>query len=103
MESSEVEIKKDRFYSIQIIEKTFRSHLIEWSATALTIVGSVFNSNLLGIDKFNSYYYSFYLFFIANLLWVSFGFKHKHWGVFTTFSLLGIVNILAILKNLGII
>ncbi len=95
--------KRSRYYTIQIIEKNLKSHLVEWGATTLTVIGSILNANLLGIQSFNTYSTSFYVFLAGNLLWISFALKHKHWGVFTTFSIIGMINFLAILKNLSLI
>lgn len=91
---------KKKYHTIHIIEKSIKSHIIEWSATFLTVLGSIMNANLLGIESFDTFYYSFYLFSISNILWIFFALKHRHWGVFTTFAILGIVNVLAIVKNL---
>lgn len=94
---------KGLFYSVQIIEKSLIHHVIEWVATILSALGAIFNSNLFGIQAFNTYVTSFYFWFVADVLWVIFAWKHKHWGVFTTFLVFGIINGLAILKNLGIL
>jgi hypothetical protein len=96
-------VKKGRFYSVQIIEKTLRHHVIEWVATLLSAIGAILNSNLFNLTSFNTFQTSFYFWFVADILWISFAYKHKHWGVFTTFVIFGIINFLAILKNLGII
>ncbi len=95
--------KKGMFYSVKIIEKSLIHHVIEWVATILSVVASVLNSNLFNITSIDSYATSFYVFFGADLLWIAFAWKHKHWGVFTTFVLFGIVNLLAILRHLGIL
>lgn len=67
-------VKKERFYSRHVIEKSLRHHIIEWSATALSIFGAVLNANKLIAG--------FYVWSIANILWLSFSWKHKHWGLF---------------------
>ena len=94
---------RDRFHTVHVIEKSLVHHVIEWVATLLSALGAIFNSNIFGITSFNSYFFSFYVWFIADILWISFALKHKHWGVFTTFLIFGIINILAILKNLSIL
>ena len=94
--------KKDNFYSVHVIEKSLRHHVIEWIATVLSALGAILNANIFGITSFNTYTTSFYIWFIANMLWISFALKHKHWGVFTTFSIYELINFLAILKNLGV-
>jgi hypothetical protein len=95
--------KKGRIDTIHIIQKSFRHHLIEWVATIFTVIGTILNANIFNINSFDTYSVSFYSFFFGNLLWISFAWKHKHWGVFTTFFLLGILNFTAILKVNGII
>lgn len=95
--------RKNRFYTIHVIEKSFRHHLIEWVATILSAIGIILNSNIFNITSFNTYFASFYVWFVANIFWISFALKHKHWGVFATFSIYSVINVLAILKNLGIL
>ncbi|MEI6732269.1 MAG: hypothetical protein WCK90_06350, partial [archaeon] len=92
--------KKGLFYSVQVIEKSLIHHVIEWVATILSALGAIFNSNLFGIQAFDAYTNSFYCWFVADILWIIFALKHKHWGIFTTFLIFGIINGLAILKNL---
>ena len=55
------------------IEKELRHHIIEWTATILSIIGAVLNAQLN--------IYGFYFFSIANLFWMSFSVKHKHYGL----------------------
>ena len=94
--------KKNRFYTRHVIEKSLRHHVIEWIATILSITAALMNTNIVGIKMFDAYSVSFFIYFIADFLWISFALKHKHWGVFTTFVLFGIINFLKILSILGI-
>jgi len=58
-----------------VIEKEFRHHVIEWSATALSITGALLVSlNLL---------WGYYVWIVANILWMAFAWKHKHHGLLT--------------------
>ncbi len=72
------------------IEKELRHHIVEWSATLLSLIGAVVNANK-GIS-------GFYIWSVANLLWISFAIKHKHWGllvmniVFLCINIFGIIN-----------
>lgn len=91
------------FKTVHVIEKNIYHHILEWVATILSALGAIFNSNIFGITGFNTYITSFYFWFVADIMWIYFGFKHKHWGVFTTFLIFGIINFIAILKNAGII
>ena len=93
--------KKGLFYTVHVIEKTLIHHVIEWVATTLSAIGAILNSNIFNIQLFNTYFASFYIYFIADLLWIAFAWKHRHWGVFVTFTVFGIINFFAILKNLG--
>jgi len=95
--------KKGKWHTLHIIEKTLIHHVIEWVATALSALGIILNSNIFGITIFNTYVLSFYVWVIANIFWIFFAWKHKHWGVFATFTIYAIINTLAILKNLGIL
>ena len=94
--------KKGMFYTVHVIEKSLIHHVIEWVATLFSVFGSLFNANLLGITAFNTYTSSFYLWFVGDILWIMFAIKHKHWSVLVTFSIFAIINLLAIIKNLGI-
>lgn len=93
--------KNGKFHTIQVIEKTLVHHVVEWTATLLSAIGAILNSNIFGIISFDTYVTSFYVWFLGNLLWIYFGWKHRHWGVFATFTIYAIINTLAILKNLG--
>ena len=91
--------EQGRFFRRYTIEKSLRHHIIEWLATCLTIIGSILNSNLLNIHAFNAFALSFYIWCAGDIVWVLFALKHRHWGVFSTFALLGVINIFAILKT----
>jgi len=91
-----------KWHTIHTIEKTLKDHVVEWVATVLSATAAILNSNIFGIDSFNTYFASFFVFFVADILWVGFSWKHKHWGVFVTFAVFGVINGLAILKNFGI-
>ncbi len=66
--------KKYRFHTIHIIEKNLKDHIIEWSATVLSLLGAIYNT-FLRIE-------GFYIWIIANALWMLFSVKYKHWGLF---------------------
>lgn len=62
-----------RFTTIYTIEKKLRHHIVEWLATALSVTGAIVNANKeVG---------GFYIWSVANLLWMYFGWKFKHWGL----------------------
>ncbi len=86
--------KHSRFHKKYVIEKELRHHAIEWGATVLSIAGAILNAKLI-IDGF---YASFYIWSAANILWLSFAFKHKHWGFFLTSLIYLIINAFAIIK-----
>lgn len=94
--------KRGRFDTAVTIQKSLRHHVIEWVATILSVCAAVLNTNILEISFFNTYNSSFFIYFVADLLWISFALKHKHWGVFTTFTLFGIINGLKILSIFGL-
>lgn len=94
---------KGMFYSVQVIEKSLIHHVNEWIATTLSVIAAILNTNLFNITSFNTYVTSFYFFFVADILWIFFAIKHRHWGVFITFLLFGVVNGIAILRHLGIL
>lgn len=67
-------VRKENFTSVHIIEKQLRHHILEWSATALSLLGAVYNT-FLRIE-------GFYIWIVANLLWMLFSVKYRHWGLF---------------------
>ena len=66
-------VEKGLFYRRYTIEKSLRHHIVEWVATAFSLIGAVLNS-LLNI-------YGFYLFIVGNIFWMSFAWKHRHYGL----------------------
>lgn len=64
---------KSKFYTRHVIEKELKHHILEWSATVLSVAGAILNAN-----KFIA---GFYVWSLANLLWIFFGIKYKHWGL----------------------
>lgn len=97
--SNQARKKQSKFRTIHVIEKDLKHHLIEWAATALTVLGALLNANILRIGSLAGFALSFHLWAIANLLWIFFAIKHRHWGVLTTFSILLIVNLWSIVQN----
>jgi nicotinamide riboside transporter PnuC len=65
--------KRDKFTTIHVIEKGLKEHIIEWSATLLSIFGAILNvfKQIEG----------FYVWTVASLLWIWFAWKHKHYGL----------------------
>lgn len=82
--------KKGRFYSVHVIEKTLIHHLIEWSATILSIIG-VFLINLQNLN-------GLYLWIPANILWIAFSWKHKHYGLLVLSCAYLIINIIGLIN-----
>lgn len=81
---------KKRFYTKHIIEKSLKHHIVEWSAAVLSVIGAILNaSKLIG---------GFYIWGIANILWIWFSFKYKHYGllvmnlIFLAINIYGIIN-----------
>lgn len=91
--------RKNKFHTVYVVEKELKDHLVEWVATALTIFGAAFNANLVRLGELNGYAISFHFWSAANLLWIAFALKHRHWGVLVTFGILLIVNVWSIVQN----
>jgi hypothetical protein len=72
------------------IEKEFRHHVVEWSATFLSLVGAILNANKL--------ISCFYVWSLANILWMGFAIKHRHWGLLIMNLVFLGINIFAIFK-----
>ncbi len=87
------------FPQIYVIEKELRDHVVEWTATVLSVIGAIFNAGLLTIGGLYGFGTSFYIWSVSNVLWIAFAVKHRHWGVFVTFFIFLLINILAIWKN----
>jgi nicotinamide riboside transporter PnuC len=84
------QIKKERFTTVHVIEKKLRHHVIEWVATFMSLTGALMIANLMKDG--------YYIWIVANILWVSFSWKHKHYGLlFLSVSYL-IINIIGLIK-----
>jgi len=82
--------KKGRFTTIHVIEKKFIHHVIEWVATALSIIGVL----LVNLQNLNG----LYIWIVANVLWISFAWKHKHWGLLVLAGSYLIINIIGLIN-----
>ena len=63
--------------------------LLEWIATCLSITGASLNAFHLKEG--------FYVWIIANILWVTVGVKTKHYGLAVTFMVYSIISAIGIL------
>lgn len=72
------------------IEKKVHHHIIEWVATALSILGVL----LVNFRHFEG----LYIWIVANVLWISFAWKHKHHGLLVLSSSYLVINILGLLN-----
>ncbi|MEK6881233.1 MAG: nicotinamide mononucleotide transporter [Nanoarchaeota archaeon] len=72
------------------IEKKLRHHVIEWSASVLSIIGALFISL--------QYFQGYYIWIVANILWMIFAFKHKHYGLLTMAISYFIINLIGIMR-----
>ncbi len=70
------------------MKKEAKQKAVEWSAAALSITGAILNALLIKEG--------FYLWGIANVLWMVFAFKNKHWGMFVTFLVYLMINLIGI-------
>lgn len=82
--------KKGMFHTVHVIEKNFIHHAIEWIATVLSIIGVLFVNlqNLNGL----------FIWIVANILWISFATKHKHYGLLVLACSYLVINIIGILN-----
>ena len=64
---------KPLFYRKYTIEKSLAHHIIEWLATAGSLTGALMVARHIRSG------YGVWL--IANILWIFFAAKHKHWGL----------------------
>ena len=62
---------------------------LEWIATLLSVTGAVLNAFLIKEG--------FYIWGVANFIWISVGLKHKMYGMALTFSVFLIINIIGII------
>ena len=89
MKKEKVE-KKGLFNTVHVIEKKFIHHAVEWIATVLSIIGVLFVNlqNLNGL----------FIWVVANVLWISFAWKHKHHGLLVLAISYLIINIIGIIN-----
>ena len=66
-------VKRGKFYTRHVIEKDLRHHILEWIATAMSLVGVFLVAQQMRVG--------FGIWFFANILWVWFSYKHKHYGL----------------------
>jgi len=86
--------KKDPFYQVHKIENDFKSHAIEWSATTLSLVGAVLNAKQLIAG--------FIFWIVANVLWILFAYKNRHWGLLFMNFIFMLINLFGIYTWLGL-
>lgn len=72
-EEEKMKKKKSIFNKIYTIEKNIKDHLVEWGATFLSVFGAILNAN--------QFIQGFYVWSVANILWIIFGIKYKHYGL----------------------
>ena len=77
-----------KFTKTYTIKKELRHHVIEWAATAFGAIGAILNAQLN--------IFGFYLFIVGDILWMSFAYKHRHWGLFVLNIVYLILNIYGI-------
>lgn len=82
--------KKERFRTVHVIEKRLRHHVIEWLATFLSLAGALMIANLIKEG--------YYVWILANILWVSFSWKHKHYGLLFLSASYLVINIIGIIN-----
>ncbi len=81
---------KGLYYKAYRIEKSLIHHVIEWCATVLSLLGAL----LIAFKSWQGYP----IWVVANVLWVSFSWKHKHYGLlFLSVSYL-VINIIGLIK-----
>ncbi len=61
----------------------------EWTATILSIFGAILNAFLIKEG--------FYIWGVANFIWIVFGIKNKHYGMALTFFVFLVINIIGLL------
>jgi nicotinamide riboside transporter PnuC len=72
------------------IEKKLKHHVIEWVATFLSIFGAL----LVSLKFFEGYY----IWIVANILWMIFAFRYKHYGLLTLSISYFIINCIGIIR-----
>lgn len=85
-----IKIPKTKCGTICVIEKKLHHHIIEWLATLGSITGALFISL--------QYFHGYYVWVVANLLWMFFAIKHKHYGLLTLSVAYFIINLVGIVK-----
>lgn len=81
---------KGFFSTVHVIEKSFIHHAVEWIATILSITGVL----LVNLQNLNG----LYIWIVANVLWISFAWKHKHYGLLILACSYLIINIIGLLN-----
>lgn len=77
------------------IEKKPHHNAIEWIATVFSICGAL----MVALQHFQGYY----IWVTANVLWVIFAYKYRHYGLLTLSISYLVINIIGIIKwELGI-
>ncbi len=79
---------KHRWYCKYTIEKSLRHHLLEWGATILSLTGAVLNARF--------FIEGFWFWSVANIFWMIFAMKYKHYGLFVQNLVFLFINILGI-------
>ncbi|MDP3882137.1 MAG: nicotinamide mononucleotide transporter [Nanoarchaeota archaeon] len=82
--------KKGIFHRVYVIEKTLIHHVIEWIATILSLTGAF----MIAYKYVNGYY----VWIVANALWIFFAWKHKHYGLLVLSISYMIINIVGLVK-----
>lgn len=72
------------------IEKNLKDHILEWSAMFLSVLGAL----LISVKILQGYY----VWLIANVLWMFFAKKHKHYGLLTMAISYFIINVIGIIR-----
>ena len=82
--------KRPLFYSRYTIEKSLLHHIVEWLATAGSLAGAFMVAQHIRIG------YGVWL--IANILWIFFAAKHRHWGLLFLSTCYLIINSYGFIK-----
>jgi len=82
--------KKGAFYQVHVIEKSLVHHIIEWVATILSIAGAL----LIAYKQVNGYY----VWVVANILWIFFALKHKHYGLLVLSISYMVINVVGLTR-----
>ena len=82
-------VAKDRFTTVHVIKKSLVHHVVEWIATVLSITGVL----MVNLQNLNG----LYIWIVANILWITFAWKHRHWGLFVLSCSYLVINTIGIL------